>query len=153
MCISVLTDDPKNEVVWKALPLINARIAQMEAEVKEAIGAVQPGEHYEEEDDEDEGEDGEGEDGDEDGDDDEDDEDDDEDDEDDEDGAVVTQEAADKAYAETVAKIAKATIDLEEANEFDGMPVFSEKDRALRDQVRNVVQSLVEDDSSTQAMR
>ena len=80
-------------------------------------------------------------------------EDDDEDDEDDEDGAVVTKEAADKAYAETVAKIAKATIDLEEANEFDGMPVFSEKYSALRDQVRNVVQSLVEDDSSTQAMR
>ena len=86
------------------------------------------------------------------------DDDDDDDDEDDDDDAAAAydkaaKEAAAKAYAETVAKVAKATIDLEEANQFDGMPVFSEKDRSLRDQVRGVVESLVEDDPSTQAMR
>ena len=86
-------------------------------------------------------------------DDDDNDDDDDEEEEDEEEDASAAKEKAAKAYSESVAKAATATQELEEANRFDGMPVFTEKDRTLRDQVRGCVEALVDDDPDTQRLR
>ena len=150
MPFAVLTDEPDNETVWKALPLINQQLAAQEAEAAEAAAAPEE----KEEDDDDEAAEGEGDDDDDDSDDSDEDDDDDDDEEEvsgDEDAAA--KEKAAKAFSDNVEKMAIATQTLEEANQFDGMPVFSEKDRLLRDQVRSVVESLVEDDPSTQVRR
>lgn len=143
-------------MVWKALPLINQQISLQEQEVREAIGAEEPKREGVDaaEDSVEEGDEDGDEDADEDAEDDSDDndDDDDEEEEEEEEDNAAAKEALGQAFAKEQAAIAKATQELEEANRFDGMPVFSEKDRSLKDQVRSVVESLVEDPGD-QAMR
>ena len=138
---AVLTDDPNNQMVWDALPVIDKQLAAQAA----GDEPVEP--------DEPAGDDGEGEDGEEDGEEDDDDDDADDDDDDEEDGEDGEEDGENEGEDEIEDEVdadgglADATAGLAvDACEPAVVREEAFKDTMLRESLRNLVDSLVEDD-------